>query len=299
MPTFSVIIPVYNTEKYIRKCIDSVLNQTFNDYEIVVVNDGSTDKCLDILNEYDNIKLINQKNQGLSMARNTGIKSAKGKYFILLDSDDYIEPDLLYELNQSISNSPDLVRFQIQEVLDNEIRPYNEISFKGLNGKEAFSKISDFHFIECACCYLYKKSYFEENNFEFQKCLYHEDYGLIPLVIVKAGKVNCIDYIGYNYVQRFGSIMNCDDYKKIVKKAFDVLIQYKKLIQYDGGKIYKSFLANSVVLKLKDLKGEDYKNYLSELKRLRVFDNLLSDNLGRKLKKILLTISPKTYLKMR
>ncbi|GGL50656.1 glycosyltransferase [Sporolactobacillus putidus] len=95
----SVIIPVYNSEKFLRKCLDSVVNQTLNDIEIIVVNDGSTDKSLCILNEYakryNNIMLINQKNSGQGLARNRAIDIARGEYLAFVDSDDYIEHNML------------------------------------------------------------------------------------------------------------------------------------------------------------------------------------------------------------
>jgi glycosyltransferase involved in cell wall biosynthesis len=94
MPKISVIIPVYNVEKYLRECLDSVVNQTIKDIEIICVNDGSTDGSLDILNEYcsndDRFVIINQENQGLSVARNNGLNSASGDYVAFIDSDDYL-----------------------------------------------------------------------------------------------------------------------------------------------------------------------------------------------------------------
>ena len=116
MPKFSIIIPVYNVEKYIGKCLESVMNQTYKDYEVIVVNDGTKDNSMDIVKNYP-VKIIEQENQGLSVARNTGVKKAKGEYIIFLDSDDYIEKDLLKNINKSLDNNPDLVRFQIQEVI--------------------------------------------------------------------------------------------------------------------------------------------------------------------------------------
>ena len=104
MPKFSIVIPVYNVEKYIKKCLDSVANQSFKDYEVIVVNDGTKDNSMDIVKEYD-FKVVNQKNMGLSEARNTGVKSSTGEYIIFLDSDDYIEKDLLKDLLISFNKS--------------------------------------------------------------------------------------------------------------------------------------------------------------------------------------------------
>lgn len=102
MPKVSVIIPVYNVEKYLRECLDSVINQTLNDLEIICINDGSTDGCLDILNEYasrdSRIRIINKENGGLSAARNDGIMQATGEYIGFVDSDDWISPDFYENL---------------------------------------------------------------------------------------------------------------------------------------------------------------------------------------------------------
>lgn len=303
MKKFSIIIPVYNVEKYLEKCLHSVFTQTFLDFEVVIINDGSTDKSSNIIKEYKkkykNIKVIEQENQGLSVARNNGIEQSSGEYFLLLDSDDYIDKDLLLKLNRSIENTPDLVRYQFRVVENDKKQDYNQISFEEFSGEEAFNVISKFKFVEPACCYLYKKEYFINNKFLFEPNVYHEDFGLIPLVIIKANKVNCIDYIGYNYVKREGSITTSSEYTKIVKKAYDALKQYKKIIQLDNDKIYRSFLANSVILKLNDLKGKEYKKYLFELKKEKVFNNILSDTLSRKIKKLILIINPKLYFKMR
>ena len=307
MPEFSIIVPIYNVEGYLKKCLDSILNQTFVDYEIILVNDGSTDQSLSIIKEYMNkypdVKLINQENKGLSEARNSGLKVAKGNYVLFVDSDDFIDKDLLLNLNDNIVNNPDLVRYQVRTISDKET-DYNEEEFESLDGHGAFKKITNFHFVENAWAYLYKRSFLIDNGFLFKPNMYHEDFGLIPLVIVKAKKVNSISYVGYNYVVRENSIMNDTNYLKTRKKAFDVLSQYLDIVDKDNDLYYRSFLANSVILKLMLLyipylkNKEDYKKYLSEIKKHNVFDNILSDTLVRKIKKMLLKISPKLYLKV-
>lgn len=100
---FSIIIPVYNGEKHIEKCIQKLLKQTYDKFEIIIINDGSTDKTSKIVNEYtfldDRVKLINKENQGVSVSRNTGIKNAHGDYILFVDSDDYLDEDALSILN--------------------------------------------------------------------------------------------------------------------------------------------------------------------------------------------------------
>ena len=305
MSKFSIIIPVYNVEKYIKKCLDSVFNQTFKDYEVIVVNDGSKDNSIDVVKKYD-VKLINQENMGLSAARNTGVEQATGEYILFLDSDDYIDKDLLEELNKSIEeNNPDLVRFQIREVYENseQLKDYNEESFTNKSGVEAFEIISRYHFVENAWCYAIKRSYYEKEKFSFKKGTIHEDFGLTPLVIIKANTVNSISYIGYNYLQRTGSIMNNDDYEKTKKKVNDMYNHYLYLIEEINkttidSKTFKSFISNSLIIKICSLKGKDYKEYKKRLKDNKVFDNLLTDTATRKIKKCLLKISPKLTIKL-
>ena len=113
---FSIIVPVYNVEKYVKRCLDSIFNQTYKDFEVIVVNDGSTDKSMNIVKKYKDVKIINEENRGLSHARNNGVKNARGDYILFVDSDDYINKDLLKELNKSLNNNPDVVRFQVQSV---------------------------------------------------------------------------------------------------------------------------------------------------------------------------------------
>lgn len=301
MPKFSIIIPVYNVEKYIDSCLKSVMNQTFKDYEVIVVNDGTKDNSMDIVKKYD-VKVIEQKNQGLSAARNTGVKHAKGDYLIFLDSDDSWNKDLLKELSKSIKNNPDVVRFQIQETYENsdDVKPFNEQSFEDKNGVEAFKIISSYHFIENAWCYAIRRDYYKKNKFTFKVGTIHEDYGLTPLIIIKAEKVNSIEYIGYNYLQRQGSIMSSTAYEKIQKRVGDMYEHYLFLIsEIDKtkleSKVFKSYAANNILLKLFELNKEDYKEYLKRAKKDKIVNNLLADTLARKIKKIIVRISPRLY----
>ena len=116
MIKYSFIVPVYNTEKYLKKCLDSLVNQTYKDFEIIVVNDGSTDKSSNIISKYQkkykNIIVIDKENEGLSMARNRGVQKSSGKYIIFVDSDDYVSNKLLEEVDKKIDDS-DILRFQI------------------------------------------------------------------------------------------------------------------------------------------------------------------------------------------
>lgn len=304
MPKFSVIIPVYNVEPFIKKCLDSMESQTFKDYEVIIINDGSTDKSMEIAKNYS-FKMINQENKGQSAARNRGIKSAKGEYIVFLDSDDTIEKDLLKKLDQETKDYPDVIRYQVRTTYENrEPIDYPEEAFDTCSGVEAFEKICNYHFVDAVALYAIKRKYYEEEHFSFKEGTLHEDFRLIPMLIMKAKKVKSISYIGYNYLQRNNSTMNSNDYQKTKRKVVDFYNHYKEMIkeidQTDlDSRVFKSFIANSLILKVTELKGKDYKEYKKKLKEEKVLDNILADTVTRKIKKALLEISPKLYYKCR
>lgn len=311
MIKYSFIVPVYNTEKYLKKCLDSLVNQTYKDFEIIVVNDGSTDKSSSIISKYQkkykNIIVIDKENEGLSMARNRGVQKSSGKYIIFVDSDDYVSNKLLEEVDKKIDDS-DILRFQIatEDEEYTKINEYHEEGFESMCGYDAFRYLSSYHFVEPACCYVIRKNYYIENKFSFKKGVYHEDFGLIPYVIYKARKVKSVDFIGYYYIQRNGSIMNNNDYKKTVKKAFDMLEQYKTMRLFAKNinrknnldDYFLSYISNSVIVKARELKKDEKKVYINELKKLNVFDGVLVNTRIRRFKKYLMKHNLNLYLKV-
>ena len=311
MIKYSFIVPVYNTEKYLKKCLDSLVNQTYKDFEIIVVNDGSTDKSSSIISKYQkkykNIIVIDKENEGLSMARNRGVQKSSGKYIIFVDSDDYVSNKLLEEVDKKIDDS-DILRFQIatEDEGYTKINEYHEEGFESMCGYDAFKYLSSYHFVEPAWCYVIRKNYYIENKFSFKKGVYHEDFGLIPYVIYKARKVKSIDFIGYYYIQRNGSIMNNNDYKKTVKKAFDMLEQYKTMRLFAKNinrknnldDYFLSYISNSVIVKARELKKDEKKVYINELKKLNVFDGVLVNTKIRRFKKYLMKHNLNLYLKV-
>lgn len=309
MIKYSFIVPVYNTEKYLKKCLDSLVNQTLKEFEIIIVNDGSTDKSSEIISKYiekySNMKLIEQKNVGLSMARNNGVKKAQGEYLIFVDSDDYVELDLLKRIDENIEDV-DVLRFQIyeeDESYKNKVK-VEEVPFDMVDGKTAIKLITNYKYVEPAWCYVYRKEYYIKNKFNFKKGVYHEDFGLIPYVIYKAGKVKSIDYAGYHYISRSGSIINSVSYDKTVKKAFDMLEQYKELRskvsikEKNMDNYFLSYIANSAIVKADTLKGKEKKEYIKELNEMKAYNDILVNSFVRKIKKVLLKISPNLYLKV-
>ena len=309
MPKFSVIIPVYNTEKYLERCLESVLNQNFKNYEIIIINDGSTDGSKKIIEKYlkkhkNIIYIENKSNKGLSNARNNGVLESNGEYLLFLDSDDYYNEGFLKKLNVNIKDNVDVIKYKIRDVFeDKKIIEYGDPLFTVTDGVSAFKYLSKSHYIEVACTYCYKKSFWKKNQFKFAENTFHEDFGLIPLVILKAKSIKCLDYIGYNYFQRAGSIMNSDDYEKTKKKALDFL-EHFKFLKKESSKIsadlaiFNSYIANSLIIKATTLKGEDYRKYIKEIRENNAFEMLLEDTFLRKIKKILISIDPKIYYKI-
>ena len=311
MIKYSFIVPVYNTEKYLKRCLDSLVSQTYRNFEIIIVNDGSTDKSGEIIlkfqNEYKNIIVINQKNEGNSVAKNIGVKNSCGQYILFVDSDDYVETDLLKIIDEQIEKV-DVLKYQAMtenEDGTNVIR-YNEKPFMTENGYDAFKELTKQHFIDPPWGYVINREYYIKNKFSFKKGAYHEDFGLIPYVIYKAKSVKSIDYIGYHYVQRDGSIMNNGDYKKTVKKAFDMLNQYKSLRLFsknvnkknNTNDYYLSYISNSVIVKARELKGAERKEYVNELKKLHAFDGVIVNTKIRKLKKMFMKLNLGLYLRI-
>ena len=298
MPKYSIIVPVYNTEKYLENCLNSIFNQTNQDFEIICINDGSTDNSLNILKKYtDKIILINQENQGLSIARNNGVKKATGKYIIFVDSDDTIENKLLEKIDIVSKNNPDLIRFGANQINNDEVRIIKAPVFNNLNGKDAFNIIVNNELVESPWLYAYNKSFYQKNNFEFMPNMYHEDFGLIPKVIELADKVTSIEYAGYNYFKRENSITT--DPNKKLKRVNDILTQGKILLKEKNfSKEFYSYIANCMIIKANEIEKKDKKDYIKNLKKSKITNYILSDTIGRKVKKLIMKISISLYLKI-
>ncbi len=293
---FSIIVPVYNVEKYVNKCLDSLINQTYQNYEIIVVCDKSTDKSEKIVDEYikenKKIKKIFAENTGLAKAKNIGIKNAKGDYIMFLDGDDYYEEKLLETIKNNIEDGLDLLRFQAREIKDTIKIDYNEKGINLTTGINAFNDIIRYHYIENSWLYAYNRKFWNKNNFAFMEYCIAEDYGLTPLIIAKATKMKSINYIGYNYVQRDNSLMSNTDYKKRLKKMDDMLKQadYQKeqLTTIEGSNRIVEFINNSLIYYSTTLSYNDYKKYTKILKKKKCYEHLRGSNVKEKIKNIII-----------
>ncbi|MDV4150372.1 glycosyltransferase family 2 protein, partial [Clostridium sp. AL.422] len=176
MAKISVIVPVYNSEKCLGRCIDSILNQTYSDFELILINDGSNDKSLDIIKKYEaldrRVKVIDNKNNGVSKTRNIGITLAKGDYIQFIDSDDFIDKDMLsYEVNMLESNKADMVMtglfldIESKNNIDTSIQTFeNNISRGEKDIAENLIKRLNGTYINSPVNKLYKKEIIIDNN---------------------------------------------------------------------------------------------------------------------------------------
>ena len=221
---FSIIIPVYNVESYLRECLDSVLAQTFDDWEAVCVNDGSTDGSASILEEYavqdTRFKVIVQPNGGLSAARNTGLNNAQGDYILFLDSDDWLEPDAMQTLADHMAGK-DMVCFSGRRFIEKtgEFHPADPLVEKAYpTGMDYYNENAllhrDFAFV-CVVLRVYKRSFLVENKLLFKEGIFHEDNLFTPIVCYYAKKVKIVNACLYNYRVRANSIMTTIDTKHL------------------------------------------------------------------------------------
>ena len=209
---FSIIVAVYNTEAYLDKCLQSILNQTFTDFEVILINDGSLDKSAEICEKYaqidKRIRLIHQENQGVSATRNTALGMASAPYIIWVDADDWIEEDLLAEVKKSIDQtSADIILFDYYIVKGSQCEKHTLKYHEGfLNKQEAMSALA---LDEELQSYLWNKA-FKRSLFEGISFLniyrMMEDYAIMHLLFHRAATFYYLPRPLYYYFDRLGSI---------------------------------------------------------------------------------------------
>lgn len=239
----SVIVPIYNVEKYLRKCVDSIINQTYKNLEIILVDDGSLDNCPKICDEYAKqdirIKVIHKENGGLSDARNAGMKVARGEYISFIDSDDWIKPEMIEGMyNRMIEDNSDLVSSGVLWVDENgaEIRNATVSENCVLNTEQAMKElINDGKLKQHVWNKLYKADLIK--NILFDKGKYHEDVFWSYKVIGEAKRVSIDKNSYYFYVQRSKSIMG----EKYSAKRLDALDAMKLRCEYTKDKFPKLY----------------------------------------------------------
>lgn len=210
----SVIVPIYNVQRYLEKCIKTIVNQTYKNLEIILIDDGSTDKSSDICDNWkqkdSRIKVIHKANEGLAKARNTGIEISTGKYLFFVDSDDYIELDIIENLYENIiqtSADISICGFYIETY--EKMIPYCSSNEFVVNSEDALKKLFMHDNISIAIWNkLYKKELFEK--IRFPNCRIHEELMTIYKLLDIANKISHISKTGYHYVQRQGSLLHSE-----------------------------------------------------------------------------------------
>ena len=226
----TVIVPIYNVEKYIDKCIESLLSQTYNNIEIILVDDGSTDESGNIADQYaesyNNILVIHKENGGLSSARNAGIKIAKGQWIAFVDSDDYVRKDYVSKLLEIATNSDADVAVCNKEPVGFKKKKSFEWPSTVLSGREA---IEERFYLQCSSqiwLYLFKAKTFRENDIYFPEGRNYESTTVIVKALYNANRVAFTNEKLYYYVNRKGSISH-DKYSE--KNCKDMLISAEDL----------------------------------------------------------------------
>lgn len=206
-PLLTVVIPVYNVEKYLKRCVESVLVQGWHNYDILLVDDGSTDSspqiCDDYVKAYDFISVIHKENGGLSEARNTGISHAKGEYVYFPDSDDWLEPQTFTELAEVLESQEfELVSFNREFVKGEEDAIVSDpLVTQVFGGKDAFVQMLKHSYITgFANDKIYKKSLFIDNNISFPKGKYYEDLGTNYKLFLSTKNVFATNQKYYHYL---------------------------------------------------------------------------------------------------
>lgn len=307
----SIIVPIYNVEQYLRKCVDSLLAQDISDYEIILVDDGSTDNCPAICDEYASpsfvhsltrsvvIKVIHQENGGLSAARNTGIKAAKGEYICFVDSDDYWEPNVLGKLMAQVERDDlDVLRFNYQNVneqyevyqpykrdhrLDND---YSEDVTDGvtfLNTRMSTACYAVMFILRRDLIYtVHYTPYTVNSGVLFTPGIYFEDTDWTPRMLVRAHRVASTNTVVYNYLQREGSItkaVNRSKQQKVLDDKMRLIGEMQrqaKELQDKGlnNAWFNRMIADTVISVIGILSVDFYserKGYLEQLKQMNVY----------------------------
>lgn len=287
----SVIVPVYNVEEYIEECIESIVNQTLKEIEIIIVNDGTKDNSIKKIEKYfsdPRIILINKENGGISSARNAGLKIARGEYISFIDSDDFIEPTMLEDL-YSNSEEAEIVFSNIINY-DNKTKKKTYSKRKLVFGNNinsgsyfwSYSPISTLNKI-------YKRDYLKKINLTFIERIIYEDVNFIIEAMFLAKEVKYVDKYHYNYrINRIGSIMTTtnSNRKKVENTDFNLLTINSLEIIIDKIENFEKVYENKwnpfekIILKIIELEYKIWllkkreKNYL-ERKEFKNFENLL------------------------
>lgn len=302
---FSIVVPVYNVAEYLEKCLKSISHQSYKDYEVIIVNDGSTDNSEEVIDTFLSDKRflkLSKENGGLSDARNYGVAASSGDYLLFIDGDDYIDTDLLMNINNVLKDKKyDMVKFNFVDVVNDEKMEHKE--YINESKEVSINDLIPFDYFEPACGFAYNLEFYKKNKFMFTKNRYHEDYGLIPIILTKAESIYYLNMYGYYYVERSTSIVN--NSAKSEKRAEDTYyfsmtnIEYIKnndsIPEYTKA-LLLNFYASGAIHKLAFLKNK--RAYRKKLKEAKIEKYLLDKTIKQKIKKAICQISYSLFIKL-
>lgn len=289
---FSIIVPVYNLEKCIERCLKSLLEQDYVEYEIIIVNDGSTDKseklCENYVKRDNRVHLITTTNNGLSVARNTGVSNAKGRYIIFIDGDDFVENGFLRELAENIdsNNYPDLLMFGYRQLADITLEKI------GTNENVEIHRGAGSDFLEKVLAkkrvyswyvwrYAYKREFYCNNQFTFTPGIHYEDIDFMFKVILQAKSMITIPKVYYNYiVGRKSSITGQYNIKSEMDKQKVIADNVAYIKEHTNGNLQALLLKNMFTLYSSSLhvlyfyKNEEFQKLLNKLKKIVIYVNM-------------------------
>ena len=265
-PVFTVVIPVFQVEEYIDRCVRSVLAQTFRDIEIILVDDGSPDNCPAICDSYGaqdaRVKVLHKENGGLSDARNAGIAAATGEYILLLDSDDYINLDTCEKLLPWVEHGCDIITGD--GICEGGTTPLAHSFECPICDGETFLKEAIMHGCMPMAAWLnvYKRSFLEQNRLSFKKGILHEDEQFTPRAFLAAKRVANSQLCFYHYVIRDGSITTGMDMRKNARDFYETSQELLPIYQQLEDPRLKTLLIDSLTVKYLSLfqTGRLYRN---------------------------------------
>ena len=285
---FSIIVPVYNVEKYLRECIDSILCQTFTDFELILVDDGSKDESGKICDQYaekDNrIKVIHKENGGQSTARNCGVEESSGKYIVFLDSDDFISEDTFLQEIKDKSADNDVVVYGYRKYYDdNRVKEVPQPTVTTTE-KNEFSRqlvVGDAFYCSCWSKSI-KASLLKDNNIIFDESLRCEDMDWYYSVVLVAEKFSFIDKPFVNYRQRENSVTSAFNRKSITDFIITIDKWYSKFNNIDDEHFRTTMLSSLAKLycNLIISYSRNAKMLKAEKKQIFSFKPLLKYNLN-------------------
>ena len=285
-PLISIIVPTYNVEKYIRTCIESILAQTYRNIEVIIVNDGSTDQSLavisDLICSHHNIKVINQKNQGLSVARNTGIDAATGKYIAFVDADDKIKPDFVSSLYQIADKTgADIVRGSFRDFNGNIpkgwVPDFNVPTNYGTIVLDQFLS-SNISFVVWSS--IYRLDFINSNHIRFTPGILFEDADFTIRAYMLAKLVATSPEPNYAYrINRPGSILTTKTTKNAQKMSLSeekIISQFISMLKHEKSDVLCSLILKSIYACMRDWTGIIVRNNLSLDRKNSCFDTALT-----------------------